>query len=102
LEVEGVVASADDNAWTLQVLRVDHRDGKSIPWNREAVRFPRTALTNTTVKKFDKKRSWMMAGLVTAGAYLAARIFNVIGADEDPGTDPTPAESIVPGRGRGK
>src|SRR5688500_14543775 len=55
LEVEGVVTKADETEWTLQMLRADHRDGRSIGWNRELVSFPRTALTNPVVVVYDKK-----------------------------------------------
>src|SRR5262245_49004464 len=100
LEIEGVVASANPSAWDLHLLRVDHRDGKTTPWNRELVSFPRSMLTNPTQKRLDKKKSWIMAGAVTASAILAARIFNFIGADEASDGTPVPQQSVVPIGGR--
>lgn len=100
LEVEGVVTSADDNAWTFQMLRVDHRDGRSIGWNRELVSFPRTTLANPKVIVLDKRRSWIAAGGITIGALLLARAFNLIGADEDKDGTPQPQESVLGGGGR--
>lgn len=99
LAVEGVVTSADEKAWTLQMLRVDHRDGRSIGWNRELVRFPRNALTNPTVVILDKKTSWLAAGGITVGAFLLARAFNLFGANENNDEVPPPAESVI-GAGR--
>lgn len=99
-EVEGVVAAANDEAWTLQLLRVDHRDRRSIDWNREAVRFPRTALHDPVVKVLDRKKSWLAAGAITIGALLAARSFNLLGGDSDETTEPIPEFLLIPGRGR--
>jgi hypothetical protein len=100
LQVEGVVTSADDRVWTLQMLRVDHRDGRSIDWNRELVSFPRTVLTRTTVRVLDKKRSWLAAGAITIGAFLAARAFDLFGADENKGEEPAPPASLIPAGGK--
>lgn len=98
-EVEGVVAEADTSVWKLQLTRVEQRTGSSINWNRELVSFPRYALTNATEKRFDRTRSWMAAGLVTAGAILAAKFFSDIGAGEDINPPPPPPAIRVPGGG---
>jgi hypothetical protein len=79
VEVEGVVAAADGNEWELQVVRVDYRGGRSVPWNGEQVRFPRYALTNATERTLNKRKSWLAAGVLTAGALLAARLFGAFG-----------------------
>lgn len=100
VEVEGIVGSADADAWNLHLLRVDHRDGRSIPWNRELVNFPRSSLTKVMEKRLDKTRSWIAAGAITAGAIIAARLFNLIGAGEGTGGEPTPQEIIIPAGGR--
>jgi hypothetical protein len=88
--LEGVVASADPNAWQLRLLRVEQRDGREIPWNREAVQVPASALTGVMERRLDKRRSWLAAGLVTASAVVAARIFRLVGADESHAPDPVP------------
>jgi len=100
LEVEGVVSSANENAWTFQMLRVEHRDGRSVGWNRELVSFPRTSLANPKAVVLDKRRSWLAAGGITIGALLLARAFNLIGADEDEDGTPQPQESVLGGGGR--
>ena len=89
-EVEGVVAAADAASWDLHMIRVDYRGGTSVMWNREPVTFPRYTLTHATERTLDKKRSWIAAGLVTAGALLAARLFGAFGFGDNPGPDPPP------------
>jgi len=79
VQVEGVVTTADAAAWQLQVTRVDYRGGGSVTWNGERVTFPRYALTNASERTLSKKKSWMAAGLITAGAILAARLFGAFG-----------------------
>ena len=96
VEVEGVVAQADANGWQLHLLRVDHRGGTSVAWNRELVTFPRGALTTPTEKRFDRRRSWITGGLITAAAFVAARLFGGQAADDAPNGEPIPVESRVP------
>lgn len=98
--VEGIVAAANGNAWDLLLVRVDHRDGRSILWNRERVSFPSYALADPTERTLDKRRSWLAAGVVVLGAFLAARAFSLIGGDEVPDDNPIPQEIIVPVGGR--
>ena len=98
-EVEGIVASADASAWTLNLVRVEHRGGTSVAWNREQVTFPRYALSKTTVKSLDKSKSWMAGALIAAGALLASRLFTHGGADEPGGGPPPPPANRIPGGG---
>src|SRR5688572_25879128 len=95
LEVEGVVSSADANAWTLQLIRVDHRDGRSINWNREPVTMRRSLLSNPMVRRLDKKRSWLAAAGITIGAILAARAFDLLGSPDDEPDQPPPPASVI-------
>jgi hypothetical protein len=100
-EVEGIVTEADARAWRLNLVRVDHRGGSSVLWNREPVIFPRFTLKNPTVKQVDKTRSWIAGGLVAVGAILAAKLFSNIGADEDPQQPPPPPNIRIPAGGGG-
>jgi hypothetical protein len=86
-EVEGVVAEADGNSWRLLMTRVDQRGGISTLWNREPVTFPRYAITGVTVRRLDKKRSWMAAGIITATALIAARAFGAFSITSEGGSD---------------
>ena len=101
MAVEGVVTTADPQSWTLQMLRVDHRDGRSIDWNREAVAFPASVLSQPLVKVLDRKKSWLAAGGITIGAFILARTFNLVGGDdndEDDGEEPQ--QIVIPVGGR--
>ena len=99
-EVEGVVATADENVWELRLLRVDQRGGASVLWNSELVSFPRYALTSPNEKRLDKTKSWMAAGLIAVGAFVAARLFQASGADEDTSKPPPPPLILIPGGGK--
>jgi hypothetical protein len=96
LGVEGVVAQADAQSWTLQMVRVNHRDGRVIEWNREPVTFPRTHLSQLMVKVLDKKRSWIAAGGIIIGAFVLAQTFDLLGSSEEEGDEPPPPASVVP------
>lgn len=88
--VEGVVMSADDAAWDLQVLRVDYRGGTSQQWTGERVSFPRYTLTNASERSLNRKRSWLMALAITGTAFVAAKAFGVLGWGGSPGGEPPP------------
>jgi hypothetical protein len=99
LEVEGVVRSADADTWTLQLVRVDHRDGRTINWNREAVTVRPSLLTNPMVRVLDKKRSWLAAAGITIGAIVLARAFDLLGSPDDEPEEPPPPASLIPDGG---
>ena len=90
VQVEGVVAAANETAWNLNLLRVDYRGGTSNTWNRELVTFPRFALSNATERRVNKTRSWMLAGLIGAGVILASQVFGEFSSGEVEEPEPTP------------
>ena len=94
--IEGIVSAANESSWTLQLLRVDHRDGRTISWNREPVTFPRNALTQPSVKVLDKKRSWLATGGIIIGAIVLAQTFDLLGSSEDDNTEEPPAQKRRP------
>jgi len=88
------VAAVDERTAeeALQLVRVDYRGGTSTLWKREVVTFPRSTLSTPIEKRRDKGKSWLAAGLITASALLAARVFaGAIGGGGGPDTPPTPA-----------
>jgi len=85
LEIEGVIASANDTVWNLNLLRVTHRGGSTINWNRELVALPRSALSDVRERRLNKSRSWLTAGAVAAGVLIGARVFGNGGVGEDAG-----------------
>jgi hypothetical protein len=100
LAVEGVIASADEKTWTMQMLRVDHRDGRVIDWKHEPVAFPANVLASPRVKVLDKRRSWLAAGGIVIGAFIVARSFDLIGQGEDDEGGEEPQQIIIPVGGR--
>jgi len=88
--VEGVIASADATAWSLDLIKVTHLDGRSILWNRERVSFPLGSLSHVTEKRLDKTKSFAAAGIVVAMAVIATQVFNLVGADSPPEPGPVP------------
>ena len=95
-EVEGVVSDATDSQWTLQLIRVDHRGGQSVTWNREPVPFARALLANPMTVKLDRTRSWLAAGGIVIGAFLIARSFNLISGEESGPVGEEPENTVVP------
>jgi hypothetical protein len=98
--VEGVVSSASSDEWVLQMVRVDHRDGRSVDWNGEPVRFAPNFLTQPTVRKLDKGRSWLAAGGILIGAFALAQAFDLFGSPEEDDGGPQPPASLIPAGGR--
>ena len=99
-EVEGVVVLANANNWTLAMLRVEHRGRRSVMWNGERVTFPRDALTNVTERTFDKKRSLLTAGVITASVVLIGGLLGAITGGGDEGEQSGPNENLAPVGGR--
>jgi hypothetical protein len=91
--IDAVVASADVSIWELRLLRVDHRDGSRVPWNREVVRFPRSALSNPEEKRIDTTRSVIAGGLLIASALLARELFAGGASTSGPIITPPPPPS---------
>jgi hypothetical protein len=80
-EIEGIIAEATDSTWQVRLVRVDQRGGFSVPWNRELVTFPRSALTTVSQKRLDKTRSWIVAGGVTIGVLLIQKALGLFISD---------------------
>jgi hypothetical protein len=100
VEIEGVVAAANADVWNLHLVRVEHRDGRSIPWNRELVSFPRHALARPMERRLDRTKSWLAAAGITAAALIVGRLFQALATDDRNGGEPPPLESVIPVGGR--
>lgn len=90
--VEGFVSGVRDGEWELRLLRVDYRQGPSVFWNQELVVFPAGALLSVRERRLDTMRSVLLAGGITVGAALAARLAGAGGSLNDPGGDPGPVQ----------
>ena len=90
IEVEGEIAATQPTSWDLRMVRVDYRGGTSVLWNRELVSVPRSMLMRPIERRFNTRKSWFAAGLITASALLAARLVGVFGWGENPDKGPPP------------
>jgi hypothetical protein len=43
----------------------------------ERLSVPRTAVSSVKTRTFDSKRTWMVAGITVAGAFLVSRAFGL-------------------------
>lgn len=98
LEVEGVVAAADETTWDLNMLQVSYIGGTSVVWNRELVRFPRYTLTEVSEKRLDRTRTWTAAGAIALGALALVKVFgSAFGDDVIIAPPPVPPAVVLPG-----
>lgn len=88
IAVEGIVAEVRDDEWDLRLVRVDYRNAASVYWNEERVVFPAGTLTAMRERRLDKPRTALVAGGITVGALLVARLAGaggfLRGRDDDP------------------
>jgi hypothetical protein len=62
-------------------------------WAGERVVIPRSAVQSIERRSLDKKKTWLVAGLVVLGAIAAKVIisgFDALAGGDDGGTTPTP------------
>lgn len=98
--IEGIFVAADKNVWQLNMVSAEQKDGRSVPWNRELVSFPRNALTQLQVRTLDRKRSWIAAGGILLGSLALSRAFNLLGSNDSKDETPSPAASVILGGGK--
>lgn len=84
-EIEGYIDSATDSVWRIRLIRVDQLGGYSTAWAQEIVDFPRSALNAPVERRLNKKKSWMMAGVVTVAAVMARYAFSGFAGEEPRG-----------------
>ena len=90
--VEGVVSGVREGEWELRMLRVDYRQGPSVFWNRELVVFPAGTLVSVRERRLDTMRTVLLAGGITVGAALVARLAGSGGFLSDRDPDPPPVQ----------
>lgn len=79
VEVEGVVGEIGENGWEVGLLRVEHKGGRGVFWNREVVVFPEEALASVRVRRLNTTRTALFAGVVTAAVIVVGRAFGTGG-----------------------
>jgi hypothetical protein len=88
--VDGTVESAADGEIALRVLRTEQRNGVDVSWAQEPVTVPRSAIASIEERSLDKRRSWMVAGLlgglvVAVGILIGTGVLSGGAGEDDPG-----------------
>ena len=86
--VEGIVADVRENEWELRLLRVEQKRGQSVFWNRESVVFPAGSFVSVRERRLNTTRTALLAGGITAGAIVLARLIGLGGFFSEGGDDP--------------
>jgi hypothetical protein len=89
--VDGYAARVGQSEWDISLVTARMAGGAAVQWNREVVRFPVSTLGSVTERRFQKRRSYMTAGIITALALVGGRLFGddlLPSRDEDAGAPP--------------
>lgn len=92
--VEGSILTVDDTSYVMAVSGTRQRETQStLSWAGDRVVIPRSAVQSIERRSLDKKKTWLVAGLVVLGAIAAKVIisgFDVFAGGDDGGMPPTP------------
>ncbi len=73
--IEGSVVELSDSAVVLSVNAVEHLDlGVPVRWSGERVALRRELVAEIRERRLSQQRSWVLAGLIIAGAIAASNI----------------------------
>ena len=104
--IEGHLESSSDTALVLSVAAVEHLDlPVPVKWRGDRVSVSRSLVSDVEEWRIAKGRSWLMAGLLVAGAVVASTIaIRGFGADpsEDGRGNGEPGQDAVVPRIQGK
>jgi len=90
--IEGSVVEVSDSAMVLAVEAVQHLD-LAIPvrWSGERVTLRRELVAEVRERRLSQRRSWILAGLMIAGAVAASNIA-LTGFGAEPSSDRPPPD----------
>lgn len=75
--IDGRVLEPGDTAIVLGVQAVVSQGGRSMAWNQERLTVPRGAVSSINTRTFDRKRTWIVAGLTVVGAIALGEAFGL-------------------------
>ena len=75
--IDGRSIESSDSALVLAVESVVGQGGRSMAWSLERLSVPRGAVSSVRTKAFDHKKTWAVAGLTVAGAFVVGSIFGM-------------------------
>src|SRR5687768_1914904 len=85
--VEGMLQSQTDSAYNIRVASVVYVNGQSNKWNGEPLTVQKDFVKDVSERRFSRGRSFLAAGIVTAGVLAFAMSRSLLGAgntDRDP------------------
>ena len=100
-KVEGQMLAQDEVSYTIAVARVLKLTGGDATWNGEQMTIRREHTTGFQIRRFDKTRTVMAAGLVvvlTVALVFGKQLGIIGGGLEDSGDNPDPPPSLMPRR----
>ena len=86
--LEGVVASRSDSTVTVALNTVTRRDGSEQTMARDLVTVPVTGIDSASLRRFDRKRTILMASGVVVGAVLIRFVAEEAGFTRSSGGKP--------------
>ena len=75
--IDGKAIQSTDTALVLAVEAVVNHGGRSMPWSLERLTVPRSAVSHVSTRTLDSKKTWLMAGVTVAGAFLVSQAFGL-------------------------
>ncbi len=93
--VEGSILAVDDTSYVMSVSGTRQRENQSkLSWAGERVVIPRSAVQSMERRSLDRKKTWLVAGLVVLGAIAAKAVISgfeaLAGGDDGSITPPPP------------
>jgi hypothetical protein len=95
--VEGRLTGTTDDQYLVNVAAISFLNGEKNRWSGEPMRLNRAHVGESAIRRLDKRRSWIAAGVtvVALGVFAATRgllidFFNL--TEEDPGSGTPPVD----------
>ena len=73
--IDGRALESSDSALVVAVEAVVARGGRSMSWSQERLSVPRNAVSSIRTRTFDRKRTWIVAGLGVVGVVVLGDAF---------------------------
>lgn len=88
-QLEGVLQSDTDSAYSVKVLSVTYLNGQTNRWNAEPLLVPKTFVRDVKQREFSRSRSFLTAAAAVGGAVLLVITRGLLGSGT-PDTDKGP------------
>lgn len=94
-KIEGRLTGTTEDQYLVNVASVSFLSGEKNRWSGESMRLTKAHVDRAAIRKLDKRRSWIAAGLVAAsvGLFIATRglLVDFFGETERPPTTEPPS-----------